>query len=206
MLALLPSRCRVVTNAVGNHDAGSSRSMSAKLVRRFEVLFGKTNTVLRHGGVEFVVVNGIGLDANPRNPSMLKSRTRSFLASLPPKSSPRILLLHVPLFRENDLDCGVERARESGHVTYLSPEEKLKPFEDVLTEESSNLILQAGKMVFVGASWSEDIPLTSSFARLYFIGPHACAVYVFTKRNPTASCFWRFQYADCTRTKHVWCD
>ena len=134
-----------MASIIGNHDAGSSLSTNLHLVQRFEKVFGASNRVTRFRGIELVAVNGIGLDRQSRHAARLQEQTIQFLRALPPKSSPRILLLHVPLYRENDLGCGSERTAEGGHVTYLSPEQKLQPFEDVLSQGASDFIMDHGK-------------------------------------------------------------
>ena len=61
----------------------------------------------------------------------LRARTRGSL----------ILLTHVPLFRTDDQQCGPERQRETGHVTYEHPSFKYEIHHHVLSRELSTELL-----------------------------------------------------------------
>jgi hypothetical protein len=52
-----------------------------------------------------------------------------------------VLLTHVPLFREDDMECGAERRREGGHVTYEHPSFRYAEHHHVLSRALSAELL-----------------------------------------------------------------
>lgn len=52
-----------------------------------------------------------------------------------------VLLTHLPLHREDDMQCGDERRREGGHVTYEHPAFKYEVHHHVLSPELSAELL-----------------------------------------------------------------
>lgn len=107
------------------------------------------------GGVEYVAVNGIGLDKQHMEDKSLEDDVYKFIHSLPAKKGPRVMLLHMPMYRGNDLLCGNARLREGGHVTYVSPDTSLNAYDDVLSQETSQLLLKLG-MCFVRTPCKTD--------------------------------------------------
>lgn len=52
-----------------------------------------------------------------------------------------VLLTHVPLYREDDMQCGDERRREAGHVTYEHPSFRYAEHHHVLSRALSAELL-----------------------------------------------------------------
>lgn len=52
-----------------------------------------------------------------------------------------ILLTHLPLFREDDMQCGAQRLQEQGHVTYEHPSFQYREHHHVLSRELSTELL-----------------------------------------------------------------
>lgn len=145
---------------MGNHDAHSANLITPPMLSRFEKSFGSTNEVQIAGPLELVTLNGIGLEACynlQRKHKVICEKLEATLNSLRFKEqqSPpydllaRILLLHVPLYRENDADCGPTRVRESAHVTYVGPFDNLEAGKDVLSKSTTEYLLSTVKPLLV---------------------------------------------------------
>ncbi len=127
----------ILHSTVGNHDVDLSGAKAKPQLRRWEKEFGRVNQVRSFRGVDFVTLNSLALANLQRGSFRRQQRNRTwefiegnFTFTQPER--PRVLLLHVPLFRENDLDCGPARHQETGHVTYNAPHEAYSPPLDVL--------------------------------------------------------------------------
>ncbi|KAI9997916.1 hypothetical protein PInf_002173 [Phytophthora infestans] len=125
---------------VGNHDTSFGRDMRLQDVKRYEVTFGAANRIDEIEGHTFVSLNTMALDSDvashdelpgKRHFDDLRARTRGSV----------ILLTHLPLFRVDDLQCGEERLREAGHVTYEAPGFKYETHHHVLSRELSAKLL-----------------------------------------------------------------
>ncbi|KAG7389302.1 Metallophosphoesterase 1 [Phytophthora pseudosyringae] len=131
---------------VGNHDASFGRDLRLQDLQRFEVTFGKTNRIDEIGGHTFVSLNTMALDSDVASDEV-KTEARSFLESvrfgdLRARTSGSVVLLsHLPLFRVDDLQCGEERLREAGHVTYEAPAFKYETHHHVLSRELTTELL-----------------------------------------------------------------
>ncbi|KAG6962110.1 hypothetical protein JG688_00008780 [Phytophthora aleatoria] len=131
---------------VGNHDTSFGRDMQLQDLKRFEVTFGSGNRIDEIQGHTFVSLNTMALDSDVASPEV-RTEARSFLESvnfddLQARASGSVILLtHLPLFRVDDLQCGGERLRESGHVTYEAPGFKYETHHHVLSRELSSELL-----------------------------------------------------------------
>ncbi|CAH0479649.1 unnamed protein product [Peronospora belbahrii] len=131
---------------VGNHDTSFGRDMRMEDLKRYEVTFGAANRIDEIGGHTFVSLNTMALDSDVMS-SDVRKEARSFLESinfvdLRARAAGHIILLtHLPLFRMNDLQCGEDRLRESGHVTYEHPGFEYDTHQHVLSRELSAELL-----------------------------------------------------------------
>lgn len=154
---------------LGNHDASFGRFMSAAEVERYEVAFGASNRVDFVGGHLFVSLNTMALDADATSKDVkMQARrwgcsahsedlptacphsfARSFLEDLDFErlraraTGQVVLLTHLPLYREDDMQCGEERRREGGHVTYEHPTFQYEAHHHVLSRALSKELLTA---------------------------------------------------------------
>lgn len=90
-----PRGDRWITSVPGNHDVGFGDGV--KLQHRFEQHFGKPNHVRVIAGVEFVFLDTLLYSSSKPE---LRGSAASFVDGLPPKTMPRVLLSHVPLYRD----------------------------------------------------------------------------------------------------------
>ncbi|EEY57777.1 metallophosphoesterase 1, putative [Phytophthora infestans T30-4] len=131
---------------VGNHDTSFGRDMRLQDVKRYEVTFGAANRIDEIEGHTFVSLNTMALDSDVASHDV-EIEARSFLESVnfdDLRARTRgsvILLTHLPLFRVDDLQCGEERLREAGHVTYEAPGFKYETHHHVLSRELSAKLL-----------------------------------------------------------------
>ncbi|KAG6586725.1 Metallophosphoesterase 1 [Phytophthora cinnamomi] len=131
---------------VGNHDTSFGREMRIEDLKRYEVTFGAANRIDEIEGHTFVSLNTMAMDSDVASQEV-KTEARSFLesanfADLRARTTGSVILLtHLPLFRVDDLQCGEERLREAGHITYEHPSFKYETHHHVLSRELSAELL-----------------------------------------------------------------
>ncbi|KAF4030306.1 Calcineurin-like phosphoesterase [Phytophthora infestans] len=131
---------------VGNHDTSFGRDMRIEDLKRYEVTFWEANRIDEIGGHTFVRLNTMALDADVASRAV-KTEAKRFLESVnfgdlrARTTGSVVLLTHLPLFRVDDLQCGEERLREAGHVTYEHPGFKYETHHHVLSRELSTELL-----------------------------------------------------------------
>lgn len=122
---------RWMVNTAGNHDIGWADGVKVPARQRFEKHFGRANKVKVINNVEFVALDTISLSAmeEPIYGQAREFYDTHFGASIV-KTKPRVLLSHVPLFRDTaKLTCGPLRESSVFHTSkgyqyqlVLSPE------------------------------------------------------------------------------------
>lgn len=95
-----------IASLPGNHDIGVSDTVSPKALQRFIQHFGTPSSEFRAGDFTLVLLDTVSLSAE-RTPSISRP-PQEFLQSLQAyePTSPRILLTHIPLFRQEGTSCG----------------------------------------------------------------------------------------------------
>ncbi|SCU96825.1 LAFA_0G08306g1_1 [Lachancea sp. 'fantastica'] len=104
-----PNRLTVMS-LPGNHDIGFGDTVVEESLSRFKVYFGETSTKWDVGNHTIVLLDTISL--SDTQSEKVSAVPRNFLDSFAksPKSKPRILLTHVPLWRDPNVQtCGRER-------------------------------------------------------------------------------------------------
>lgn len=97
------------TTVPGNHDVGFGNGVKALLQSRFVRHFGTPNTVESINGVDFVFLDSPLYSSE--DPA-IRNAAAQFVDSLSTPTKPRILLSHIPLFRDTELyPCGPARER-----------------------------------------------------------------------------------------------
>lgn len=94
---------RMYLNVPGNHDIGFGNGVNIPYRERFESSFGASNTIVDIKGVEFVSLDTPSIASTEEK---INKPARDFLASMSAKSKPRVLLTHIPLYRDPSLSCG----------------------------------------------------------------------------------------------------
>lgn len=136
----------------GNHDIGFGNTINLKAANRFAMFFGEPNSVYSIGNHSVVALDGISL-MNWINETVY-SRPIDFLRDLHDShvvgadQQPRVLLTHVPLYRDPALPCG--RHRESRRNTI--PWEYGHQYQTMLSPQVSEHILRSVRpsVVFSG--------------------------------------------------------
>lgn len=89
----------------GNHDIGWADGVNPDAVERFTDTFGNPNSITRINNVDFVTLDTLSLSSKNKNDA-----SRTFLNGLETKSRPRVLLSHVPFYRDTQTQtCGPYR-------------------------------------------------------------------------------------------------
>lgn len=99
-----------VTSLPGNHDIGFGNTIIESSLKRFTAFFGDPNSQWTVGNHTFVLLDTISLSdrQNVNISSVPREFMQNFAASSP--KYPRILLTHVPLYRDpNQQQCGDKR-------------------------------------------------------------------------------------------------
>lgn len=100
-------------NVPGNHDVGFGDGVHPHSVARFTEVFGNPNTVIEENGVDFVIIDAPLYSASD---AAINLDARAFVDSLPPKTRPRVLLTHEPLYRDPSTSCGPLRENPKFYV------------------------------------------------------------------------------------------
>ncbi|WPK27322.1 hypothetical protein PUMCH_004703 [Australozyma saopauloensis] len=115
------------TSIPGNHDVGFGNGVKAALQTRFASHFGHPNSIELINGVDFILLDTPSLSSE--DPTV-RQNAANFLHTLSKPTKPRVLLSHIPLYRDTTLQpCGPFRERNpflqiAGHQYQLavSPE------------------------------------------------------------------------------------
>lgn len=92
-------------NVPGNHDLGFGDGVRVDYRNRFRETFGKPNSIKQIHNVEFVMLDSVSISS--KDPS-INSEAFEFLSTLN-SVNPRILLSHVPFYRDESVTCGPKR-------------------------------------------------------------------------------------------------
>lgn len=139
----LSSRTLPFFNLSGNHDVGWgpwNRDEQPAYVRRFTARFGPLNAVHRIGGFDWVFVSACTATVPPSSDPALHIETLDFLDTVAERSHavPRILMTHVPLYREYGTTCGPLRVSKRPVMIGSG-----RDYINVLPKHVSSMILQA---------------------------------------------------------------
>ncbi|KAM9893739.1 hypothetical protein OXX79_009152 [Metschnikowia pulcherrima] len=92
------------TNVAGNHDIGFGNGVKLPSRERFISHFGPANALVEINGVDFISLDTVSYSSEVAD---INEEPRRFLGSVPEKKSPRVLLSHVPFYRDTSkLTCG----------------------------------------------------------------------------------------------------
>lgn len=145
----------------GNHDIGEHYQLRASKIEAFQKAIGTVNVFHKDVCVEeeeeeegecvsILGINTMALEGTPFDKDV-KTSTENFISQVETKrqsttnKNPLILLTHLPMFREDDTKCGLERSRETGHVTYGHPSKKMRQKSDVLSQTTSKMLFNRFK-------------------------------------------------------------
>lgn len=105
-------------NLPGNHDIGFGDMVIETARERFEKQFGAPNTIVTIDGVDFIILDTISLSSSKPE---VNGKARAFVDEnfgSKTKEKPRVLLTHVPLFRDTEKDtCGPHRESPVFHTS-----------------------------------------------------------------------------------------
>ncbi|KAK6456014.1 protein that affects bud emergence, intrachromosomal recombination, and nuclear division [Scheffersomyces xylosifermentans] len=132
-------------NVPGNHDIGLGDMVNLKARKRFNKYFGQTNTVTTINNVDFISIDALSLSASDKsiNEDVTTFIDKNFGETIV-KTKPRVLLSHIPLYRDPSLSCGPLRESSvfdvmgAGYQYKSTIEESIS--DDLLTKIKPDLI------------------------------------------------------------------
>ncbi|XP_052176868.1 uncharacterized protein C630.12 [Diospyros lotus] len=143
----------------GNHDIGYAAVCfhMPEVVKRYEKEFGPRNYQFRVGKVDFIAVDAQTLDGSSQG--NLTTATWDFVknVSRDVNSTPRVLLTHIPLYRPDGSSCGPYRSSPiiNQRVVHSDRNQEIQ-YQNYITEQSSNLLLDMVKPVLVLSGHDHD--------------------------------------------------
>ncbi|CAH1429089.1 unnamed protein product [Lactuca virosa] len=143
----------------GNHDIGYAayHSRMPQVINRYEKVFGSRNYNFTAGKVEFVAVDAQTLDGHPQQNQT--SAAWKFVTSVSREthSPPRVLLTHIPLFRQDSTSCGSQRSSPiiNQRISRATDDHEIV-YQNYLTEETSKKLLDYVKPVLVLSGHDHD--------------------------------------------------
>jgi hypothetical protein len=127
-------------NLPGNHDIGFGDNVKNR--DRFIKNFGNPNQVITIRNVDFIAIDSLSYSSEKQE---IQQQTIDFIDNLSSKSNRRILLSHIPLYRQESQTCGPLResrkpikplVRGYQYQTTLDPQRT----NDLLTKINPNLV------------------------------------------------------------------
>lgn len=114
-----PANKRTVMSLPGNHDIGFGDTLVPSALERFRAFFGPTSSTLDIANHTFVLLDTISMISELN--ASIYTPPRQFLDSVPDHypSHPRFLLTHIPLYRDKNADCGIERESSHKSLSYV---------------------------------------------------------------------------------------
>ncbi|KAL0423492.1 UNVERIFIED_CONTAM: hypothetical protein Sradi_0884000 [Sesamum radiatum] len=113
-----------------------------QIVKRYEREFGVRNFKVTLGNVDFIAIDAQTLDGRPQ--SKLTSATWDFIknASKDIRSTPRVLLTHIPLYRPDGTPCGPHRSASIiNQASAKTLSFALSGYQNYITKSSTNVLL-----------------------------------------------------------------
>lgn len=148
-----PPKKETIMTLPGNHDIGFGNTLVYNAYERFRTYFGEPSSVHVIGNHSFVLLDTISM-MNSENHT-INSKPYEFMQSYVESPTfdryPRILLTHVPLFRDPNLWCGPDRESKKP-IPYVRGFQ----YQTMISPEISSDVLKTLKPVAVFAGDDHD--------------------------------------------------
>lgn len=136
-----PNNKPTVMSLPGNHDIGFGNTIVSNALERFTLHFGDPSSTVEIGNHTIVLLDTISM-LNTEN-STIFNRPYAFINDLIKRPNfyrdkPRVLLTHVPLYRDTQHWCGPDRESKKP-LPYVRGEQ----FQTQVTPDESNTILKS---------------------------------------------------------------
>lgn len=142
----------------GNHDIGYESIVTHRpeVVNRYEKKFGKRNYRFTAGKVEFIAIDAQTLDA--RHQQNLASSPLDFVknVSMDVQSYPRVLLTHIPLYRQDEMYCGPNRKSPVINQRISRTADGEIRYQNYVSDETSDFLLELIKPVLILSGHDHD--------------------------------------------------
>ncbi|KAJ9537643.1 hypothetical protein OSB04_030376 [Centaurea solstitialis] len=143
----------------GNHDIGYTayHSQMPEVISRYEKVFGSRNYRFTAGEVEFVAVDAQTLDGHPQQNQTSAAWNFVNSVSRDSLSPPRVLLTHIPLYRQDWTSCGSQRSSPviNQRISRTTEDQEIV-YQNYLTEETTKKLLDSIKPVVVLSGHDHD--------------------------------------------------
>ncbi|KAI8090394.1 Metallo-dependent phosphatase-like protein [Thamnidium elegans] len=134
---------------VGNHDIGFGNGIKLDKQDRFKSYFGNTSYILETDtGYSFIVIDTVSLSSD--DPQIRESALAVLNSPLP--ETKRILMTHVPLYRDSSVSCGPFRQNKD---TIIKNQYGYQ-YQNLVSHELSNLLLSTVQPVAVFSGDDHD--------------------------------------------------
>lgn len=143
---------RTIMNVPGNHDIGFGDTIIEQSLQRFSTYFGEPSSYYDIGNHTFVLLDTISLsdEANPKVSAIPKEFLNEFVKGDHPL--PRILLSHVPLYRNSEQQkCGELRESKNDF-----PIQHGDQYQTVIDPELSQEVLSKIKPIILFSGDDHD--------------------------------------------------
>ncbi|EXB64643.1 Cell division control protein 1 [Morus notabilis] len=142
----------------GNHDIGYESIVTHRpeVVNRYEKKFGKRNYRFTAGKVEFIAIDAQTLDA--RHQQNLASSPLEFVknVSMDVQSYPRVLLTHIPLYRQDEMYCGPNRKSPVINQRISRTADGEIRYQNYVSDKTSDFLLELIKPVLILSGHDHD--------------------------------------------------
>ncbi|XP_050381613.1 uncharacterized protein C630.12 [Argentina anserina] len=156
---VFPVTEKLVYRIAGNHDIGYAdlHSRWPKVITRYEKEFGSRDYRFRVGQVEFIAIDAQAIDGNPQGSVASSTWTSVKNVSLAVKAYPRVLLTHIPLYRQDETDCGPNRKSKiiNQRIVHSADRQEIT-YQNYVTKESSKYLLDSIQPVLVLSGHDHD--------------------------------------------------
>lgn len=133
----------------GNHDIGFGNGVKFNVRQRFESYFGNTSYVMETNlGYSFIIIDTVSLSSD--DPIIRDSAIAVLESDLP--GTKRILMTHVPLYRDSSVSCGPNRQKKN---TIIENQYGYQ-YQNLVSWELSNYILEKVKPVAIFSGDDHD--------------------------------------------------
>ncbi|KVH92890.1 uncharacterized protein C630.12 [Cynara cardunculus var. scolymus] len=143
----------------GNHDIGYAayHSQMPEVISRYEKVFGSRNYRFTAGEVEFVAVDAQTLDGHPQQNQTSAAWKFVNSVSRDSLSPPRVLLTHIPLYRQDWTSCGSQRSSSviNQRISRSTDDQEIV-YQNYLTEETTKKLLDSIKPIVVLSGHDHD--------------------------------------------------
>lgn len=131
----------------GNHDVGFGNGVNYEIQQRFQSYFGNSSYIIETEFYSFIVIDTVSLSSDDS-----RVRQDALNVVLSEHTKKRILLTHVPLYRDSSISCGPNRQKQN---TIIKNQYGYQ-YQNLVSYELSNLLLDKIQPVAIFSADDHD--------------------------------------------------